>query len=436
MTEAEAFLQRVRAFPDDDTPRLIFADWLEEQDGGVARATFIRVQVALTRLGDEADTVRDRLRAAERDLLDAHREEWTAAFRGLATGLEFRRGFVEEVKVAARPFVRRAHELFAAAPVRHVHLLDAGSSLDAALRCPYLSRLTALTVYAQHAGEPLARAVAGSEHLSGLKALHLGRNRLEDDAADHLAGSAVLANLEELDLAENELGETGAAALAASPHLGGLRRLELGGNRLGPAGAEALGASERLAGLHRLGLRGNEVGAGRLYTLTRASELLRVPELDLSANGLTAAGLRVLLTRRPGPAAVRLRDLDLGHNAGLGDDGARVLAGCPHLAGVRALRLSDCGVGNDGARALAESPYLDQLATLDLSNNPVGDPGFRAFLDTPHLRSLCRLTAPTLGVSSRMQHALDARFRRGPGLPCPSPTGGYSPGPRHHGPER
>ncbi len=416
MTEAEAFLQRIRAFPDDDTPRLIFADWLEEQGWGVARAQLIRVQVALARLADEPDAVRDRLREAERDLLDAHREEWAAPFRGLATGLEFRRGFVEEAKVAARTFVRRAHELFAAGPVRHLHLLDVGSSLDAALRCPYLSRLSALTVYAQHAGEPLARAVAGSGHLSGLKALHLGRNRLEDDAADHLAGSAVLAGLEVLDLSENELGETGAGALAASPHLGGLRRLELAGNRLGPAGAEILGASERLAGLERLGLSGNEVGAARVFTLTRASELLRVPELDLAGNGLTAEGLRVLLTRPPGPAdpaAVRVRELDLGHNPGLGDDGARVLAGCPHLAGLRVLRLADCGVGNDGARALAESPHLDRLTTLDLSNNPVGNAGFRAFLDTPHLRSLSRLTVPTLGVSARVSRALDARFRRG-----------------------
>ena len=56
-TEAEAFLQRVRAYPDDDTPRLIFADWLEEQEdrlpGAADRARFIRVQVALARLADE-----------------------------------------------------------------------------------------------------------------------------------------------------------------------------------------------------------------------------------------------------------------------------------------------------------------------------------------------------------------------------------------------
>ena len=37
------------AHPDDDTPRLIFADWLEEK-GDSARAEFIRVQIDRARL--------------------------------------------------------------------------------------------------------------------------------------------------------------------------------------------------------------------------------------------------------------------------------------------------------------------------------------------------------------------------------------------------
>ena len=50
-TEAEAFLQRIRAYPDDDAPRLVFADWLDEQ--GDPRGDFIRVQVALAQLERE-----------------------------------------------------------------------------------------------------------------------------------------------------------------------------------------------------------------------------------------------------------------------------------------------------------------------------------------------------------------------------------------------
>ena len=49
--DAEGFLQRIRAYPDDDVPRLIYADWLDEQ--GDPRGEFIRVQVALANLPDD-----------------------------------------------------------------------------------------------------------------------------------------------------------------------------------------------------------------------------------------------------------------------------------------------------------------------------------------------------------------------------------------------
>ena len=48
-----AFLDAILAHPDDDGPRLVYADWLDEQ-GQAARAEFIRVQCELARLG-EAD---------------------------------------------------------------------------------------------------------------------------------------------------------------------------------------------------------------------------------------------------------------------------------------------------------------------------------------------------------------------------------------------
>jgi uncharacterized protein (TIGR02996 family) len=427
-TEAEAFLQRIRAFPDDDTPRLIFADWLEEQgdEAAAARAKFIRVQIALARLDDETvhekspprrserESAREALTAADRNLRKAFGEEWAAPFRvrQLTTYHEFRRGFVEMVRISARQLIRRAHELFAAGPIREIDLIDVGGSLQAALRCQYLSRLSTLTIARQYQRFPLARGIARAAHLAGLKVLGLERNGFEDDAAEHLAASPVLANLEELDLGGNELGETGARALAASPHLGKLRVMELQNNRLGPAGAEALAGSERLVSLHRLGLGGNEIGTARLHAIGRPYDLLRVPVLNLSANGLTAPELLAILRRPPGPAdpgAVRLAELDLSHNA-LGNDGARVLAASPHLAGLRVLNLTWCDIGDEGARALAESPHLNQLVSLELPNNPLGDPGFRPFLETPHLRSLCRLIVPAAGVSPWMKQRLDERF--------------------------
>ena len=411
-TEAEAFLQRIRAYPDDDAPRLIFADWLDEE--GDPRGRFVRVQLALASLAED-DPERRRWLIEERDLLSAHRLAWEGPLRGLASGCVFRRGLIDEVKVEARRLLRHGHELFTAAPVRHLHLLDVSDSLPAVLRCPYLGRLAALTVHAQHTGEPLARAVAQSEHLAGLKRLALTRNRFADDAAERLALSPHLAGLEELDLGENEIGETGARALAASPHLAKLVRLELRDNRLGPAGAEAVAGAERLASLHYLGLSGNDVGQPRLHTLAGAASLLRVPALDVSANGLTPAAVQAIFARPPGgdPAALRLLELDLSFNP-LGDDGVRVLAQSPQAANLTSLRLAKCGIGDEGARVLANSPHLDRLESLNVENNPINEAGFRAFRDSPHLRSLRRLLAPRTGVATRMQMALDARFNRPP----------------------
>lgn len=52
MTERESFLRAICAEPDEDTPRLAFADWLDEH-GEEARAAFIRVQVELAALEAE-----------------------------------------------------------------------------------------------------------------------------------------------------------------------------------------------------------------------------------------------------------------------------------------------------------------------------------------------------------------------------------------------
>src|SRR4051794_34673610 len=57
MNEEAAFLRAICENPDDDTPRLVFADWLTEQGGPVntAWANGIRAQVWLARgASDEA----------------------------------------------------------------------------------------------------------------------------------------------------------------------------------------------------------------------------------------------------------------------------------------------------------------------------------------------------------------------------------------------
>ena len=116
--QRQAFLDAVLADPEDDAPRLIFADWLDEQGEG-DRAELIRVQCKeadLLRTGSPTQVVCDRelLLAREKELLGltgrSHpRPEgvleisnWVKwSFSGMAAAIiwkpVFRRGFVDEV---------------------------------------------------------------------------------------------------------------------------------------------------------------------------------------------------------------------------------------------------------------------------------------------------------------------------------------------------
>ncbi len=117
MNANDAFLLAIRETPHDDTPRLVYADWLEER--GDPRSEFIRVQCELAQLPPE-DASRVALEERERELWDLQRVAIIAeAARGsladtlqyvTATemretleeavepmGVVFRRGFVSEI---------------------------------------------------------------------------------------------------------------------------------------------------------------------------------------------------------------------------------------------------------------------------------------------------------------------------------------------------
>ena len=68
MNDRHAFLRAIKDNPDDDTPRLVYADWLEEH-GEPERAELIRVQIELPRLWEKSHLQRMHLRDRERYLL-------------------------------------------------------------------------------------------------------------------------------------------------------------------------------------------------------------------------------------------------------------------------------------------------------------------------------------------------------------------------------
>src|SRR5215213_5526247 len=94
MSDEPALLQAVREQPDQDLPRLAYADWLEE-NGEQPRAAFIRAQIQRARLPWDDDRQAE-LQAAERRLLIGHGLDWLPAEVPIPA-VRFRRGFVEGI---------------------------------------------------------------------------------------------------------------------------------------------------------------------------------------------------------------------------------------------------------------------------------------------------------------------------------------------------
>jgi uncharacterized protein (TIGR02996 family) len=306
----QAFLQDILEHPADDAPRLIYADWLEENGGpaGQERAEFIRVQCELSRLGPE-DPRRCLLEMRERQLLARNRPAWDAVFVGvslLAFPWVYRRGFPEVVafRNLVDFLVAADNGLFERAPVTDLLVSEVEDGLEPLLESPYLARLSGL-----HLGSRLPLPAVTDPWYGGLAGVG------EDDARA-LAKCPAVANLRTLAIHNHinrgSLGGAGIAALVRSPHLAGLVTLDLAGN-----------AAD------------DSVRAGR---------------------GLAAA-----------KHLTRLRCLRLAHNR-LTDDAFEALAEASCLANVEVLNLEGNFLGDAGARALAASPHLGRLRWLNVAD--------------------------------------------------------------------
>lgn len=151
MSDRDAFLRAIRANPDDDTPRLVFADWLDERSDPLGE--LIRVQIELEPVREHIDRPRVReLLDRESDLLGRHGPEWVGRAADLDAahpgfGPVFRRGLPELVCLSLDNFLSRGDELFADCPtVREVSLFGiAGRGAELAA-CPHLANVETLEI--------------------------------------------------------------------------------------------------------------------------------------------------------------------------------------------------------------------------------------------------------------------------------------------------
>jgi len=419
MSADEGFLDAILASPEDNAPRLVYADWLEE-NGRPERAALIRVQIELATTPDYLPRW-SVLKTRERALLEAYQAEWLRPLEHIRDDAgkddskrwTFKRGFVAHAVLAAPTFVRHAEELARLVPLRSLRLAGTGSQLRAALFSPWLARIPELMLedklspddfrllaeapalaglrglYLGSTGLTAASAavLAASPHLSDLRTLNLCFTPVGDDGMAALAFSPYLANLESLRLTGAAVGGYGAAAIVRSPHLRRLRDLALGGRWSTARVGRALASSSDPPPLTHLDLELGAIGSAGVAALAGSTLLAGVTDLNLTDNGLGPKGAAALAAS---PHLKRLRELDLSGNR-IGTRGALALAAADNLRGLVHLDLGYCRIGPEGVRALAESPHVAGLENLSLGENTVGAEGAAALAGSPHLARLKRL---------------------------------------------
>ncbi|HLW64543.1 MAG TPA: TIGR02996 domain-containing protein, partial [Gemmataceae bacterium] len=274
MTEADAFLATILENPDDDAPRLVFADWLDEH-GETDRAEFIRVQIELAHDAMEAHR-RSFLKRREKELLQAHRKEWLKplyerlqALRGptsplLAPGLfQFfpsvlrarNFAFSAGILTGDEPGAVPAREEMVAFLTQMLDPLQVQLPMENVVHCRFrrgfvefasllatdfvrfaevLFTLVPLREIQAYGG-PLQRGfgeLSACPYVKRLSGLHLD-GMLSDDGLDHFTNSPNFTGLRRLDLQKAGVQRDQCPRLLSATNLPAVRELNLSNLQLG-----------------------------------------------------------------------------------------------------------------------------------------------------------------------------------------------------------
>jgi uncharacterized protein (TIGR02996 family) len=144
-SDADAFLDAIWANPDDDTPRLVYADWLEEH-GQADYAQFIRLSCQLAKEVLPPD-VRVRLRRERYELWQAVVRSNPQAFVDFPISVNSfdKRGILERGwSVRADVFVRNSPRWWPVVPCRSLQVYEASGYEPSIGRADYMARVEVL----------------------------------------------------------------------------------------------------------------------------------------------------------------------------------------------------------------------------------------------------------------------------------------------------
>ncbi len=381
MSQADTFVREIAAHPEDDGPRLVFADWLDER--GDERGEFIRVQCELHGMAPR-DPRRPELESRQLRLWRRNSKGWAGPLRKFTKRWTFRRGMVESIQIDAERFLQNQDELFATAPILEVDFRNAVPLLSQIADSESLSHLSGVG-FPQNG---IARGGTGDWRLPYDNNWRTYAERqsqhTEELRSSNLPGilkiirSPHVKELQRLNLDFNFIGDAGARIVATSPELESLRSLSLRGSLLHDEGGAAIVDSPHLKNLQDVAF-GSCHNVSHNYTGDTAGSfaeaiarfLGRVESLSLAQCGITLASIQFFGESN----AEQLRRLDLGGSMLFpniyGDDtpGFEVFAPSGLLTNLDELNLMSCYIDASSLRRLSKTDGFCRLVKLDLSND-------------------------------------------------------------------
>jgi uncharacterized protein (TIGR02996 family) len=343
MSDEKALLAAIWEHPHDDTPRLVYADWLQEtgEPANVARAEFIRLQCEKERLDEWDDSERrGQLQSKAFALQKKHGMTWK---RGLPRSLEsagFSRGFLlpKRRRFSGEKFLKVTGDELAHAPLWEFSLTGVFRNFDRVLAAETLKRAGSLVLDLRSFPDDAAAKLASCPYLKNIVQLELDYPKVSASGVATLLNSGSLPSLRELRLAATPVPGNVLRAISESRIACQLTHLRIGTRHI-PGGVPPTFSPKFFPRLTSLDLclvtvqEGFEEGSIEQLV---ASNLPTLRSLNLTWCQLTDYQVR-LIAEWPGALSLRRLDLIV---ARYGAEGLLALAHSRYLAGLKELRVS------------------------------------------------------------------------------------------------